>query len=96
MANISLSVVLPAHNEEENIANTVSGCLSYLSSNFSEYEVIVVNDGSRDRTRGIVEELSSKNPAVVLVNHEVNKGYGSALRSGFDKASLDYTLLHGQ
>ncbi|HML95308.1 MAG TPA: glycosyltransferase family 2 protein [Thermodesulfobacteriota bacterium] len=93
MANISLSVVLPAHNEEENIANTVSGCLSYLSSNFSEYEVIVVNDGSRDRTRGIVEELSSKNPAVVLVNHEVNKGYGSALRSGFDKASLDYVFF---
>jgi glycosyltransferase involved in cell wall biosynthesis len=93
MANESLSVILPAHNEEENIANTVSDCVSYLGSNFPEYEVIVVNDGSRDRTREIVEELSRQNPAVVLVNHEVNKGYGSALRSGFDKASLDYIFF---
>lgn len=93
MANKSLSVVLPAHNEEENIANTVSDCISYLGSNFSGYEVIVVNDGSRDRTREIVEELSRQNPAVVLVNHEINKGYGSALRSGFDKASMDYIFF---
>ena len=93
MTNTSLSVVLPAHNEEENIANTVSDCVSYLDSNFPKYEVIVVNDGSRDRTREIVEELSRQNPAVVLVNHEVNKGYGSALRSGFDKASMDYIFF---
>ncbi len=93
MANTSLSVVLPAHNEEENIANTVSDCISYLDSNFPKYEVIVVNDGSRDRTREIVEALSRQNPAVVLVNHEVNKGYGSALRSGFDKASMDYIFF---
>jgi len=93
MTNISLSVVLPAHNEEENITNTVSDCISYLASNFPEYEVVVVNDGSRDRTREMVEELSRRNPAVVLVNHEVNKGYGSALRSGFDNASMDYIFF---
>lgn len=93
MTNISLSVVLPAHNEEENITNTVSDCISYLASNFPEYEIVVVNDGSRDRTREMVEELSRQNPAVVLVNHEVNKGYGSALRSGFDKASMDYVFF---
>jgi len=93
MTNISLSVVLPAHNEEENITNTVSDCISYLASNFPEYEVVVVNDGSRDRTREMVEEMSRQNPAVVLVNHEVNKGYGSALRSGFDKASMDYIFF---
>jgi glycosyltransferase involved in cell wall biosynthesis len=93
MTNISLSVVLPAHNEEENITNTVSDCISYLASNFPEYEVVVVNDGSRDRTREMVEELSRQNPAVVLLNHEVNKGYGSALRSGFDNASMDYIFF---
>lgn len=90
---ISISAVLPAHNEEGNIANTVAGCVSYLEENSTGYEVIVVNDGSRDRTREIVEGISSANPNVVLVNHEVNRGYGSALRSGFDKASKEYIFF---
>jgi len=92
-SGISISAVLPAHNEEGNIATTVAGCVSYLEENSSDYEVIVVNDGSRDRTREIVEEISSANPKVVLVNHEVNRGYGSALRSGFDRASKEYIFF---
>ena len=90
---ISLSVVLPAHNEEGNIRNTVNSCVSYLEKNKITYEVVVVNDGSFDRTREIVGELSSANPNVVLVNHEVNRGYGSALRSGFDRASKEYIFF---
>lgn len=90
---ISISAVLPAHNEEGNIASTVAGCVSYLGENSAGYEVIVVNDGSRDRTREIVEGIASANPNVILVNHEVNRGYGSALRSGFDKASKEYIFF---
>ncbi len=89
----SISAVLPAHNEEGNIAATVAACVSYLGRNSSDYEVIVVNDGSRDRTREIVAEISSANPKVVLVNHEINRGYGSALRSGFEKASKEYIFF---
>ncbi len=89
----SVTVVLPAHNEEGNIKNTVESCLSYLEKNFGEYEIVVVNDGSSDGTRGIVEEISSANPEVVLVNHETNKGYGSALRSGFDRASKEFIFF---
>lgn len=92
-AGFSLTVVLPAHNEEGNIRNTVDNCVSYLEKNIGDYEVVVVNDGSSDRTREIVAEISSSNPNVVLVNHEINKGYGSALRSGFDKASKDYIFF---
>ncbi|MEW6146071.1 MAG: glycosyltransferase family 2 protein [Thermodesulfobacteriota bacterium] len=92
-ADFSLTVVLPAHNEEGNIKNTVEKCLSYLEKNVGDYEVVVVNDGSSDRTREIVEEMSSANPCVVLVNHETNKGYGSALRSGLDRASKDYIFF---
>ncbi len=89
----SLSVVLPAHNEEGNIRKTVESCVSYLEKNLGAYEIIVVNDGSLDRTREIVEEMSSANPNVVLVNHEINRGYGSALRSGFDKARHEYIFF---
>jgi len=93
MTNLSISVVLPAHNEAENIRTTVENCVSYLEQNVSDYEVIVVNDGSTDDTQKIVEELQSTNSKVVLVNHPVNMGYGSALRSGFDKASSEYIFF---
>lgn len=91
--DISLSVVLPAYNESENIENTVAHAVSYLKKTFRDYEVIVVNDGSVDDTPEIVEKLSASNPKIVLVNHPKNLGYGSALRSGFERASLDYLFL---
>jgi glycosyltransferase involved in cell wall biosynthesis len=91
--NISLSVVLPAHNESGNIEKTVTHAVSYLEETFRDYEVIVVNDGSVDETPGIIEKLALSNPKIVLVNHLKNLGYGSALRSGFEKASLDYVFL---
>ncbi len=92
-ADISLSAVLPAHNEEENIETTVNQCVSYLEKNVGTYEVIVVNDGSSDNTRGIVDEIASTNPSVIMVNHKVNRGYGGALLSGFEEASLDYIFF---
>jgi glycosyltransferase involved in cell wall biosynthesis len=92
-ADLSLCAVLPAHNEEENIEATVNQCVSYLEKNVGKYQVIVVNDGSSDNTRGIVDEIASGNPSVILVNHEVNRGYGGALLSGFEKASLDYIFF---
>ncbi len=93
MTNLSISVVLPAHNEAENIRTTVENCVAYLEQNVLDYEVVVVNDGSFDDTQKIVDELQSTNSKVVLINHPVNKGYGSALRSGFDKASCEYIFF---
>ncbi|HWP92240.1 MAG TPA: glycosyltransferase family 2 protein [Thermodesulfobacteriota bacterium] len=90
---LSLSVVLPAYNEAKNIKKTVTEAVSYVEKNFKDYEVIVVNDGSTDGTGEIVEELAITNPKIILVNHAKNSGYGAALRSGFDRASLDYLFL---
>ncbi|HZX12842.1 MAG TPA: glycosyltransferase family 2 protein [Thermodesulfobacteriota bacterium] len=90
---ISLSVVLPAYNEAKNIEGTVSEAISYLREKFEQFEIIVVNDGSVDGTREVVERLSLSNPKIVLVNHPINFGYGSALRSGFERASLDYIFF---
>ncbi|MGH7799849.1 MAG: glycosyltransferase family 2 protein [Thermodesulfobacteriota bacterium] len=90
---ISLSVVIPAYNEAQNIEKTVREGVSYLDRGFRDYEFIVVNDGSVDGTREIVEKISFFNPKIILVNHPNNLGYGSALRSGFERASLDYIFL---
>lgn len=91
--SVSLSVVLPAYNEQENIRKTVSEAVSYLGRTVADYEVIVVNDGSSDKTGEVVRKLAEENPKVLLVNHPKNQGYGSAVRSGFEKSSLDFIFL---
>jgi glycosyltransferase involved in cell wall biosynthesis len=85
----SISVVLPAYNEEENVGQAVRSVLEVMETLTSDYEVIVVDDGSRDRTSEVVEGLSESYPQVRLVRHEVNQGYGGALNSGFQAATRE-------
>ena len=87
----TISVILPAYNEEDNIEAAVNDILSYLVRIAHEYEVIIVNDGSRDRTGEIADGLASQNPHVRVIHHNPNKGYGQALKSGF--AAAQYRLL---
>ena len=82
----SLSVVLPAFNEEEIILGTVTTVLQALDSWHIDYEVIVVNDGSVDRTGSLLSELAARTPHLHVVTHPTNKGYGAALISGFAAA----------
>jgi glycosyltransferase involved in cell wall biosynthesis len=89
----SLSVVMPAHNEEVAIATTVRSVVEAISRWTTDFEVIVVNDGSRDGTRAIVEEIVTEDPRVRLINHEVNQGYGAALVSGFEAVSRELVFF---
>lgn len=81
--NYGLSVIMPAHNEEVAIAETVQAVLAAVSKWTQDFEIIVVNDGSGDRTRAILEELAAHEPCLRVIHHEVNQGYGAALVSGF-------------
>lgn len=82
-----LSYFFPAHNEEANVAGLVDEALAVLPTLADTFEIIIVNDGSRDRTRAIADELTAAHPGVVrAVHHPVNRGYGAALRSGFGAA----------
>ncbi len=89
----SISAVLPAFNEEEVIGATVASVVSTLELLCPDYEVIVVNDGSRDRTAEVVAELSAENPRVRCVSHAVNRGYGAALATGFTAATKELLFL---
>ncbi len=91
--SLSLSVVLPAYNEAENIGRVIANAVDYLSDRQIKYEIIVVNDGSVDETKAVVMKLASQNPRIRLINHPHNLGYGSALRSGFDQALHEYIFL---
>lgn len=88
-----LSVFLPSHNEEANVERVVRGYLAALPKFADDYEVIVVDDGSRDRTGAIADRLASENPRVRVVHHEVNRGYGGAVISGIRAARMPYVLL---
>jgi glycosyltransferase involved in cell wall biosynthesis len=87
MLDHKLSLVLPAHNEVENIEAVVNRANDVLPHVTKDYEVIVVNDGSRDGTNEIIDRLAAENTHVRAIHHEVNKGYGAALTSGFRAAT---------
>ena len=89
----SLSVIMPAHNEEVAIAATVHDVVNTLKAWVPDFEVIVVNDGSKDRTRSIVEEIAASDQHVHLINHPVNRGYGAALASGFEAITKDLVFF---
>ena len=82
-----LSYFFPAHNEEANVRELVAEALEALPALAEVFEIIVVNDGSRDATGAIADELAAANPGVVrAVHHPTNLGYGAALLSGFRAA----------
>lgn len=88
-----VSVVLPAHNEEENIAEAVRQALAAAEPVSRAQEVIVVDDGSTDATAEVAAALAARDERVRLVQHERNRGYGSAVRSGIDAATMNWILL---
>ncbi len=82
-----LSVVLPAYNEEAVIAETVRTCAEKLALLAPDYEIVIVDDGSRDQTGEIADGLAAADPRVRVVHNRPNRGYGGALIAGFDAAT---------
>jgi glycosyltransferase involved in cell wall biosynthesis len=88
-----LSVVLPAYNEEAVVEATVRCCLAVLAALTPDFEVIVVDDGSRDRTGPIADALAAEDPRVRVVHNRPNRGYGGALIAGFDAVTKSLTFF---
>ena len=87
-----LSVFFPAYNDSGTIASMVVNALITARRLTPDYEVIVINDGSRDLTPQILDELARVYPEVKVVHHQKNRGYGGALRSGFATASKEFVF----
>jgi glycosyltransferase involved in cell wall biosynthesis len=85
-----LSYFFPAHNEEANLAGLVEEALATLPGLAETFEIIAVDDGSRDATASIAEAFAEQHPGIVrLIRHPVNLGYGAALRSGFGASQYE-------
>jgi len=87
-----LSVFFPAYNDSGTIASLVITALQTARRLTEDCEVIIVNDGSADATAEIADELARTYPEVRVVHHETNRGYGGALRSGFEAATREWVF----
>ena len=92
-ASVEISAVMPAFNEEANLEQSVGRMASALADQARSFEVIVVDDGSRDGTAAVLERLKVIHPSLRVVRHPVNHGYGAALRSGFSAARYPWVFL---
>ncbi len=93
MKSFSLSVFFPAYNEEANIAKSVEKATAAIQKLTQTYEIIVVNDGSKDKTGAIAEDLAKHDKHVKVIHHNPNQGYGAAVWSGIQASQYDYIFF---
>lgn len=85
----SICMVIPAYNEEANIGEAIKTAVSSVRRHTPEYEIIVVDDGSRDSTYAVASKIAGENKRIKVLRHETNKGVGEALKTGFRNAGCD-------
>lgn len=88
----SVALVIPMYNEEENIAHALDCAMVALDRYSADYEIIVVDDASTDRSAEIVAQEAAADPRIRLLRHEVNRGLGASLKTGFAAAQKDLVL----
>ena len=96
---VSISVFFPCYNEQENVSQTIEKALEVLEKLNVDFEIIIVDDGSADKTGQIADEIAGQDSRVKVVHHKHNLGYGAALQSGFMAAAkklVFYTDGDGQ
>lgn len=88
-----LSIFFPFWNEEKNVEDIVSSAIPVAEDNAAKWEIIIVDDGSADNTRLEAEKIVEKNKNIRLISHQPNRGYGAALKEGFENAKYDYVVF---
>jgi len=89
----SLSIIVPAYNEEESLADVVDSCVDVGKRIAHKLEVLIVNDGSADSTGDVAEEMHRKHDCVRVITHPFNMGFGAAQKTGFVNSRHDYVTL---
>lgn len=95
----SLSLFFPAYNEEANAEKTILKAIKVLEKVVKNWEILVINDGSQDRTKEIAEKLGKEDKRIRVISHDKNRGYGAAFKSGLYNAKYDwitFTDIDGQ
>lgn len=87
-----LSVFFPAYNEEKNIKKVLLETIDVIGRYADKFEIVVVNDGSKDSTRDIVEQMSKEYPVIRCINHDTNKGYGGAVKTAMKNVKYKFVF----
>ncbi|MBC7073863.1 glycosyltransferase family 2 protein [Candidatus Parcubacteria bacterium] len=90
---MKLSVIIPAYNEEKRLPKTLNEIFQYLSKQNYSFEIIVVNDGSKDNTAKIVKEAMERIPNLRLIDNKINQGKGAVVRQGMLEAKGEFRLF---
>ncbi len=85
-----LSVFFPVYNEEKNLKTTVQAAVETLKNKFEDWEIIIVDDGSKDQSLNIARSLAQTDSGIRIIHHPVNRGYGAAFKSGAYGAKYDW------
>ena len=93
MHNIALSVFFPCYNEELNLESLVLEAIRVLNNSVEKYEILIINDGSSDKTGPVADRLSKENEHVRVIHHKKNRGYGAALISGFSNSVYEWVFF---
>lgn len=86
---MKISLVIPAYNEQKLIGSTISVYLDFLKTHFTDFEIIAVDDGSRDRTAAVIRSFSE----CICISYKSNRGKGYAVKRGFLRATGDYIFF---
>ncbi|KXK03229.1 MAG: glycosyltransferase family 2 protein [Ignavibacteriaceae bacterium] len=92
-SNISLTAFFPAYYDEGNIGKVVHQCVKVMEEmKLRDYEIIIIEDGSPDKTAEVADELALQYEKVRVIHHEKNLGYGATLKDGFLNAKMEYVF----
>lgn len=89
----SISVIIPALNEEGNLRNTVDSVYQAMGKKFDTYEILIFNDGSTDATGKIAEDLAEKDKNVKVIHNPKTRGFGYNISEGIKRAKCEYVTL---
>jgi len=88
-----LSLFFPAYNEEENLDLTVEKAIPVLKKVADKFEILIINDGSKDKTGDVASKLAKKYKFIRIITHNPNRGYGAALKSGFYNSKYNWIVF---
>jgi glycosyltransferase involved in cell wall biosynthesis len=88
----SISFFCPAYNDAGNLPDLIPVVVDFLKKHSEKYEIVIIDDGAKDGTGKVADELSQKFSNVRVIHHEKNKGYSATLKEGFEDGKYDYVM----
>ncbi len=88
-----LSIFFPFWDEEQNVRGVVTQAIPIAESVAKKWEIIMIDDGSADKTLEVMKDMAEKDKRLKIVHHKINRGYGAALRSGFENSQYKYIVF---